>query len=185
MPSAGGRRQAGPLLGAGQAAFFVLVLGTLLLILASKLRNLPYLPNPHICGDFEILSALLAFIFACMAMVRFNGTHDRVSLVLGLGFLLSALLNADSGLVFYRSAAANLSLHLRAPFVWWGARLFLALLLVAALIVEKYSPPASNPGREIAVAVLCVFGLAILTSTAYSRLPIHWVVRPGALITRP
>ena len=71
----------------------------------------------HSCGSFAIphyLStrfsiptwrwpgSLIAFTFAANAMVRFRGTHDRISLILAFGFVLAGLIEAGSSMTFYR-----------------------------------------------------------------------------------
>src|SRR6266513_2435603 len=81
-----------------------------------------------------LFSGLLAFVFAAVTLVRFQGTQDRITLILGAGFLLSgAVLTATSVLCFQFYPDAPLR-FLWAPIAWWLGRMVLALLLVVALL---------------------------------------------------
>jgi len=75
--------------------------GFLLIFLAAYwLRGLTPSPDP----SFRLSAnhhGLFAFVFAAVTLVRFQGTQDRISLILGSGFLLSgATLTATSVLFF-------------------------------------------------------------------------------------
>ena len=65
------------------------------------------------------------------------------------------------------------------------SRTLLAVLLLAALVIERRLPNAREPGREIAVAFLVVGAVAYLTSVAYLGVLAEPTIRPGALIARP
>jgi diguanylate cyclase (GGDEF)-like protein len=68
------------------------------------------------------------------------------------------------------------------------SRTLLAFVLIAALVVERRVPNSRDPGREIAIALIVVVGVAYLTSAAYLGSPLEpgmhphaWVARPGDL----
>jgi len=61
----------------------------LVFVTALWLRQLTPKPDPILQGYLQITTGLFAFVFAAVALVRFQGTQDRVSLILGSGFLLS------------------------------------------------------------------------------------------------
>src|SRR5271154_5280266 len=64
--------------------------GFLLLMLVTYwLRHVPLEPDPILQGYLQVITGLLAFVFAAVTLVRFQGTQDRISLILGAGFLLS------------------------------------------------------------------------------------------------
>src|SRR6059058_6541657 len=113
----------------------------LLVILAAFwMRSLIVPADAMLQGYLEVISSLLAFVFAAVTLVRFQGTQDRISLILGAGFLLSgAVLTATSILFFQIFPEAPFRL-LWAPLAWWLGRLALALLLVVALLVEHFLP---------------------------------------------
>src|SRR6184192_2023669 len=117
----------------------------LLFFFAMWLRVMPLDPDPVLQGYLQITCGLLAFVFAAVALVRFQGTQDRISLILGSGFLLSGAILAGSSVLFFQLPAEQ---HLRiqwAPVALWVGRLILALLLVVALIVEHFLPRSRRP----------------------------------------
>src|SRR6266478_5893761 len=145
--------------------------GFLFLILAASwLRRITLQPDAILQGYLQVISGLLAFVFAAVTLVRFQGTQDRISLILGAGFLLSgAVLTATSVLFFQFLPDASLRL-LWAPVAWWLGRMVLALLLVVALLVERFLPRSRHPRREIASALLTVIVLTYVLAAALRRL---------------
>src|SRR6266849_3973362 len=144
------------------------------------LRRISIEPDPLLQGYLQIVSGLLAFVFAAVTLVRFQGTQDRISLILGAGFLLSgAVLTATSVLFFQFLPDASLRL-LWAPVAWWLGRMVLALLLVVALLVERFLPRSRHPRREIASALLTVIALTYVLAAALRGLPPEVSRHPGA-----
>src|ERR1700674_2884320 len=108
-----------------------------ILLVAMWMRRFPIHPGADLLGYLQVITGLLAFVFAAVTLVRFQGTQDRISLILGAGFLLSgAVLTATSVLFFQFLPDAPLRL-LWAPIAWWLRRMVLALLLVVALLGER------------------------------------------------
>src|SRR5450759_3019543 len=124
------------------------------LALAWTLRRLPLALDPLVYGQLEITSGLLALIIGASALVRFRGTRDRLPLILACGFVIVGITLVSSSLVSFRIADSDASL--RDPMTWVIGRTFLAVLLVAALVVERRLPTARNPVREIIVALVIV-----------------------------
>src|ERR1700757_2821700 len=96
------------------------------------LRIVPLQPDPVLQGYLQVTTGLLAFVFAAVTLVRFQGTQDRISLILGAGFLLSGTILTASSLLFFQ---LQLEAHpqLRwAPVSWWVSRMVLALLFLVA-----------------------------------------------------
>lgn len=144
------------------------------------LRQQPWVADPFLHGYLEIAGVLLAFTYAANALIRFRGTHDRISLILAFGFVLSGLIEMFSSLAL----AGTLDSRMTIPLAWVVGRTILAALMVAALIVERRLPNAREPGREIVVAFLVVSGVAYLTSVVLISGP--WQpIRPGAILPRP
>src|SRR5438445_623794 len=149
------------------------------------LRRISIEPDPLLQGYLQIVSGLLAFVFAAVTLVRFQGTQDRISLILGAGFLLSgAVLTATSVLFFQFFPDAPLR-FLWAPIAWWLGRLVLALLLVVALLVERFLPRSRHPRGEIAGALLAVVGLTYVVAAALRRLPPEVSRHPSAFFPYP
>src|SRR6266852_2632572 len=156
-----------------------------LFFFAMWLRVVPLEPDPVLQGYLQVTTGLLAFVFAAVVLVRFQGTQDRISLILGSGFLLSGtILTASSVLFFQVLPDAPLRL-LWAPVSWWAGRIVLALLLVVALLVEHFLPRSRHPRLEIAGALLTVVGLTYLITAALRRLPPETSPHPLAFIPSP
>src|SRR6202521_583191 len=149
------------------------------------LRRIALQPDAILQGYLQVVTGLLAFVFAAVTLVRFQGTQDRISLILGAGFLLSgAVLTATSVLFFQFFPDAPLRLNW-APAAWWLGRMVLALLLLVALLVERFLPRSRHPRGEIAGALLTVVGFAYIITVALRRLPPEESLHPGAVFPSP
>lgn len=129
--------------------------------------------------------SLIAFTFAANAMMRFRGTHDRISLILAFGFVLAGLIEAAMGMTFYRSITAGPPHGNEISLGWFAGRTLLAVVLLVALAVEKRIPVSREPGKEIAAATMIVGATAYLTSAFYFMLPRVPKIQPHAWIPRP
>jgi diguanylate cyclase (GGDEF)-like protein len=168
------------------APFLASVSGlVLLLIFAMWLRVVPLEPDPVLQGYLQVTTGLLAFVFAAVTLVRFQGTQDRISLILGAGFLLSGTILSASSLLFFQFQQET-PVHFRwAPVSWWVSRIVLALLYVVALLVEHFLPRSRHPRREIAGALLTVVAATYLITAALRRLPSEVSPHPGAVFPSP
>ena len=155
------------------------------LLAAYWLRSITLEPDTLLQGYLQIISGLLAVVFAAVTLVRFQGTQDRISLILGAGFLLSgAILTATSVLFFQFLPDASLRL-LWAPIAWWLGRMVLAVLMIVALLVERFLPRSRHPRREIISALLAVIGLTYALAAGLRRLPPEVSPHPGAFFPIP
>ncbi len=148
------------------------------------LRKSHYVSDPLFDAYLEMAGSLIAFTFAANAMVRFRGTHDRISLILAFGFVLAGLIEAGSSMSFYHGMLVPPSGGAQISLGWLAGRTLLGVLLLAALIVERRIPVSRDPGKEIAGVTLIVGAVAYLTSVFYFMLPRAPKVHPGALIPR-
>src|SRR5882724_11309213 len=165
--------------------FWHVVALLLILLFALWLRPIPIQADPSLQGYLQVVTGVLALVFSAVTLVRFQGTQDRISLILGAGFLLSGAVLAGSSVLFFQLPAEQ---HLRiqwAPVALWVGRLILALLLVVALIVEHFLPRSRRPKAEIAGALLSVVALTYLVTVALRRLPAEVSPHPGAFIPSP
>jgi diguanylate cyclase (GGDEF)-like protein len=152
--------------------------------LAAWLRQLPLTSEPILYSYLQIVGSLLCFTFAANALVRFRGTHDRLTLILAFGFVLSGVIETAAIFNFYNILASSTLTQMRVPMAWMVSRTLLALVLIAALIVERRVPNSRDPGREIAIAMLVVVVVAYMTSAAFFGSPLDPVMHPGALLSR-
>jgi diguanylate cyclase (GGDEF)-like protein len=162
-----------------------IILGAAFVLLAGWLRHRAFSSDPIFYSYLQIVGSLLGFTFAANALVRFRGTHDRLSLMLAFGFVLAGLIEMVSALGFYDGLASGQPVQMRIPLAWMVGRTLLAVLLIAAVVVERRVPHSREPSREMAIALIVVAVVAYLTSAAYLGSPAEPVVHPFAMIARP
>ena len=169
--------------------FRLILIGAILvsayLIFLWALRTSGYVADPFLDTYLEMAGSLIAFTFAANALVRFRGTHDRISLILAFGFVLAGLIEAATGMTFYRGMLVTAAVGNYIPLGWLAGRTLLGVLLVAALVVERRIPVSREPAKELAAATLIVGAVAYLTSVFYFMLPNAPKIHPGAVIPRP
>jgi len=165
--------------------FWHVVALLLIVLFVLWLRPMPLQADPALQGYLQVVTALLAFVFSAVTLVRFQGTQDRISLILGAGFLLSGAVLAGTSVLFFQlPAERQLQIHW-APVALWVGRLILALLLVVALLVEHFLPRSRRPKIEIAGALLSVVALTYIVTATLRRLPTEVSGHPGAFIPSP
>lgn len=149
------------------------------------LRQITAASSPQSYLYLEVGGTLLSFCYAANALVRFRGTHDRTALILAFGFVLSGIIETvgcfglnDS----LNSGAFDLS---HVPMGWMVSRTLLAVLLLAAIAVERYMPTARQPSKETAAGLLVVALAAYMTSAAFLAAPSAPVARAASLLSRP
>src|ERR1700722_7592232 len=153
--------------------------------LSMWLRVVPLQSDAVLQGYLQVTTGLLAFVFAAVTLVRFQGTQDRISLILGSGFLLSGTLLTASSILFFQFLQ-EAPIHLRwAPVSWWVGRIVLGLLLVVALLVERFLPRSRRPRLEIAGALLTVVVLTYGITALLRRFPAETSPHPLAFIPNP
>jgi diguanylate cyclase (GGDEF)-like protein len=165
--------------------FWHVVALLLILMFALWLRPVPINADPALQGYLQVVTGLLAFVFAAVTLVRFQGTQDRISLILGAGFLLSGAVLAGSSVLFFQLPAEQQLQARWAPVALWIGRMLLGLLLLVALLVEHFVPRSRQPKIEIAGALLTVVGLTYLITAALRRLPTEVSMHPGAFFPSP
>ncbi len=162
------------------------VLGFLLtLFIAFFLRSFSIEPDPVLEGYLQVITALLAFVFSALAFVRFQGTQDRIALILGGGYLLSGAMLSASSVLFFQFSQDSPVRATWAPVAWWLSRVILALLLLIALLVERFIPRSRHTKAEITGALLSVVGFTYLIAAALRRLPPDASRHPGSFVPSP
>jgi diguanylate cyclase (GGDEF)-like protein len=157
----------------------------LIFLAADWLREISLRPNPILQGYLQITTGIFAFVFAAVALVRFQGTQDRLSLVLGSGFLLSGGTLIASSILFFQLIHENQVWFLWAPVAWWISRLVLALLFAMALVVEHFLPRSRHTKLEIAGGLFAVLAATYLITASLRKLPPDVSNHPDALIPNP
>jgi len=155
-----------------------------LLVLATWLRQLNFLLGTVPFYYLQIAASLLSLIFAAHAAVRFSGTHDRLNLTLAFGFALSGLISTIAIFEFYSQISPGEG-QSPVPLFWMAGRTLLALVVLAALVVERRVPHSRDPGGEVAIAFGVVCATAYLTGAAYFGTPFEPAIYPTAWLARP
>ena len=167
------------LISSGWTVFVIFLAGIL------YLRETSIGGSPQAYLYLEIGGTLLSFCYAANALVRFRATHDRTALILAFGFVLSGIIetvgyfNLNSVLAIGPAALSGV------PVGWMVSRTVLAVLLLAAIAVERYMPTARQPSKETAAALLVVALAVYLTSAAFLAAPAAPLARAGNLLSRP
>lgn len=158
----------------------------LVFVAADWFRDFTLRPDAILQGYLQVTTGLFAFVFAAVALVRFQGTQDRISLILGSGFMLSgATLIASSLLFFQLNKEIPTTWFLWAPVAWWISRLLLALLFGVALLVEHFTPRSRHPRLEMVGALFSILALTYLITASLRRLPPEVSGHPNAFIPNP
>jgi diguanylate cyclase (GGDEF)-like protein len=149
------------------------------------LRQVSVAGSPQGYLYLEVGGTLLSFFYAAIALVRFRGTHDRTALILAFGFVLSGIIETVGCFGLNDSLLSGALALSHIPMGWMVSRTLLAVLLLAAIAVERYMPTARQPSKETAAALLVVALAAYLTSAAFLAAPAAPVAHAASLLSRP
>jgi diguanylate cyclase (GGDEF)-like protein len=149
------------------------------------LRQVTAAGSPQGYLYLEVGGTLLSFFYAAIALVRFRGTHDRTALILAFGFVLSGIIETVGCFGLNDSLISGALALSHIPMGWMVSRTLLAILLLAAIAVERYMPTARQPSKETAAALLVVALAAYLTSAAFLAAPAAPVAHAASLLSRP
>jgi len=160
-------------------------LGVLFLGAMLGLRHYSVAGSPQIYLYLEVGGTLLSFCYAANALVRFRGTHDRTALILAFGFVLSGIIETVSYFGLNDALSAGPGALARLPMGWMVSRTLLGVILLAAVIVERYMPTSRQPSKETAGTLLVVAIAAYLTSAAFLAAPAMPLAHSAKLLSRP
>ncbi len=149
------------------------------------LRQISIAGSPQSYLYLEVGGTLVSFCYAANALVRFRGTHDRTALILAFGFVLSGIIET-AGCFGLNDSLISGALSLSSiPMGWMVSRTLLAILLLAAIAVERYMPTARQPSKETAAGLLVVALAAYMTSAAFLAAPAAPVAHAANWLSRP
>ena len=136
---------------------------TLLIAAVPELRFVASLPTFRL--SIETAGALLAFLTAALAYLRFSLTGSRRWMLIAVAFGLLALNQVAFGLV----VAPDVTGATTDVYLWTAARLLIGGLFVAAALSGAGPTPPARPLRLfVRVAVPAVVGLVALDSLLYA-----------------
>jgi len=149
---------------------------TAAVILGHLLRQLNIVFNPLAWSSAEIISALLSFTIAASVLVRFYGTGNRVSLLLGLTFGVTGIIHLGAIFEFYDHFLKH-SEQVRVPVSWMIGQTLLGLLFLVACVIDKWLPWPRDPGKNFVALFSIVAGATCLVTAIFlvfpSTPPIH------------
>lgn len=149
---------------------------TAAVILGHLLRQLNIVFNPLAWSSAEIISALLSFTIAASVLVRFYGTGNRVSLLLGLTFGVTGIIHLGAIFEFYDHFLIH-SEQIRVPVSWMIGQTLLGLLFLVACVIDKWLPWPRDPAKNFVALFSIVAGATCLVSAVFlifpSTPPIH------------
>jgi diguanylate cyclase (GGDEF)-like protein len=161
-------------------------------VLGHFLRELNIVLNPLAWSSAEIISAILSFTIAASVLVRYYGTGNRVSLLLGLTFGVTGIIHLGAIFEFYDHFLKP-SEQVRVPISWMIGQTLLGLLLLVACVINKWLPWPRDPGKiviaisSIVVSATCLVAgtFLILPSTPpiqpHSPTPRVWELLPAVI----
>ena len=149
------------------------------------LRRPEFAGSPQVYMYLEVGGTLLSFCFAANALVRFRGTHDRTALILAFAFVLCGIIETVGYFSLGDLLGTGPAALSHVPMGWMVSRTLLAVLLLAAVAIERYMPTARQPSKETAAALLVVALAAYATSAAFLAAPAAPIARQQSLLSRP
>jgi len=161
------------------------------LLLGHFLRQLNIVVNPLAWSSAEIISALLSITIAANVLVRYHGTANRVSLLLGLTFGVTGIIHLGAIFEFYHLLDRSEQFHV--PVSWMVGQTLLGLLLLIAYSINKRLPWPRDLTKNIVAAsaiiliATCMIALLMVVPAnttlirARSSLPQAWELLPAAL----
>src|ERR1700719_2591547 len=134
------------------------------------LRQLNILFNPLAWSSAEIISALLSFTIAASVLVRYYGTGNRVSLLLGLTFGVTGIIHLGAIFEFYGHFLKH-SEQVRVPVSWMIGQTLLGLLLLVACVINKWLPWPRDPRKNVVALSSIVVSAACLVAATFLLFP--------------
>jgi diguanylate cyclase (GGDEF)-like protein len=134
------------------------------------LRQLNIVLNPLAWSSAEIISALLSFTIAASVLVRYYGTGNRISLLLGLTFGVTGIIHLGAIFEFYDHFLKP-SEQVRVPVSWMIGQTLLGLLLLVACVINKWLPWPRDPRKNLAALSSIVISAACLVAATFLLFP--------------
>jgi diguanylate cyclase (GGDEF)-like protein len=146
-------------------------------VVGHVLRQLNIVLNPLAWSSAEIISAMLSFTIAASVLVRYYGTGNRVSLLLGLTFGVTGIIHLGAIFEFYDHFLKP-SEQFRVPVSWMIGQTLLGLLLLVACVINKWLPWPRDPGKNVVALSSIVVSATCLVAAAFLIFPSIPPIRP-------
>jgi len=146
-------------------------------VLGHFLRQLNIVLNPLAWSSAEIISALLSFTIAASVLVRYYGTGNRVSLLLGLTFGVTGFIHLGAIFEFYDHFLKRAE-QVHVPVSWMIGQTLLALLLLVACVINKWLPWPRDPRKNVMALSSIVISATCMVAVTYLLFPSTPLIRP-------
>ncbi len=171
--------------GARAAAYFTLAAALLVLYLA--VRGLSWQGTPRLHGLLELSATLLALIIGLLALVRYYSRKNVTLLLIGAGFLGTAVLDSYHLVAGYgapRWLAAGP--EDAAAWSWFASRLFLSIILLWSWAVWRREVTETGRVRPPEIRFfLEVAGLTLTSIALFALVRLPSPVHPDSFLPRP
>jgi diguanylate cyclase (GGDEF)-like protein len=154
------------------------------IVIGHLLRQLNIVLNPLAWSSAEIISALLSFTIAASVLVRYYGTGNRISLLLGLTFGVTGIIHLGAIFEFYIDFLKP-SEQLRVPVSWMIGQTLLGLLLLVACVINKWLPWPRDPGKNVIAISSIVVSTTCIVAVLFLIFPSTPAIRPHSPTPRP
>jgi diguanylate cyclase (GGDEF)-like protein len=153
-------------------------------LLGHFLRQLNVAVPPLVWSSAQIITALVSLTIAATVLVRFHGTGNRVSLLLGLAFIFSGLIQLAGIAEFYRHFEIRAE-HLRVPLAWMIGQTLLGLLFLIAYAAEKHLRWPRGTRSSIFVGLAIIVAVSGAITAALLAFPREPPIHPHSALPRP
>jgi diguanylate cyclase (GGDEF)-like protein len=154
------------------------------IVIGHLLRQLNIVLNPLAWSSAEIISALLSFTIAASVLVRYYGTGNRISLLLGLTFGVTGIIHLGAIFEFYIDFLKP-SEQLRVPVSWMIGQTLLGILLLVACVINKWLPWPRDPGKNVIAISSIVVSTTCIVAMLFLIFPSTPTIRPHSPTPRP
>lgn len=151
-------------------------------LLGHFLRQFNIVLNPLAWSSAEIISALLGLTIAANVLVRYYGTANRVSLLLGLTFGVAGVIHLAGIFEFYHILDRAEKFHV--PVSWMAGQTLLGLLLLLAYAINKHLPWPRDPRKKILAALAIVVSASYLIALLFLVFPSPSAIHPRSSAPR-
>lgn len=148
------------------------------------LRQFNIVLNPLAWSSAEIISAMLSATITASVLVRYHGTGNRISLMLGLTFGITGLIHLGAIFEFYDHYLKHTEL-LRVPVSWMVGQTLLGLLLLMACFINKWLPWPRDPRKNTFAVSATVVSASYLVAISFLVLPHEPPIHPHSPLPRP
>lgn len=126
--------------------------------------------SPLVWAGAQIISALLCLTIAANVLVRYHGTADRMSLLLGVTFAVSGVVHLGSIAEFYRDSLL-LGGQSRVLLSWMVGQTLLGFVFLCGFAMDEHLPWPREPRRVVLAGIAVILAATASLTILYSIVP--------------